>query len=479
MHPSGYWITRWLFERGVALTYLIAFVCVVNQFIPLLGERGLLPVPAFVRRIRFRNSPSFFFYLPNDRAFRICGWAGVALSAVALSGIADAHWWSSALIWALLWALYISFVNVGQTFYAFGWESILLETGFFAIFAGSSHTPPQFIVICIWRWILFRVMFGAGLIKLRGDPCWKKLTCLDYHFETQPIPNGLSWRFHWLPSWAHKSGVLFNHVVELVVPFGYFAPQPVANIAGLLTILFQIILMLSGNLSWLNLVTIVLAIPTLDGRLLRHIAPIATPPLHAPGPVQQMIVLTVAAVVVAMSIKPVLNMVSAGQIMNFSYNPLHLVGTYGAFGGITRARYEIVVEGTAGPSPAASAWKEYEFRGKPGNPFRRGPQIAPYHLRLDWLMWFAAMRPDEVPLWFARFVTKLLEGDQATLSLLKKNPFPDTPPRYVRALFYEYRFTTPAERRASGKWWDRTLVATYIQPTALRAIRPEYEAIRR
>jgi hypothetical protein len=479
MHPSGYWIARWLFERGVAVTYLIAFACVVNQFIPLSGERGLLPVPAFIRRVRFRDTPSLFFYFPTDRAFRICGWAGLALSAVALSGVAEAHWWSSALVWALLWVLYLSFVNVGQTFYGFGWESILLEAGFFTIFAGSSHTAPQFVVICIWRWILFRVMFGAGLIKLRADPCWKKLTCLDYHFETQPIPNGLSWQFHWMPSWVHKAGVLYNHFVELVVPFGYFAPQPVATVAALLTILFQVILMLSGNLSWLNFITIVLAVPALDDRLLRHIAPVAVPPLHAPGAADQVIVWIVAAAVAAMSIRPVLNMLSAGQIMNFSYNPLHLVGTYGAFGGVTRARYEIVVEGTSSPSPAASDWKEYEFRGKPGNPFRRGAQIAPYHLRLDWLMWFAAMRPNDVPLWFSRFLVKLLAGERAALSLLKTNPFPDAPPRYIRALLYEYRFTTPGEHRAGGRWWDRTLMATYVPPTALRVDTREHHGARR
>src|ERR1051326_3311016 len=212
----GYWISRLLFEKGVALTYLIAFICAANQFVPLLGQHGLLPVPAFVRRVRFRQSPSLFFFAPSDRAFRGAAWAGIALSCVALSGISERYFWSSALVWAALWVLYLSFVNVGQTFYGFGWESILLETGFFTIFAGSAASVPQLPAILIWRWILFRVMFGAGLIKLRADPCWKQLTCLDYHFETQPIPNGLSWYFHWLPAWAHKAGVVYNHVVELV-----------------------------------------------------------------------------------------------------------------------------------------------------------------------------------------------------------------------------------------------------------------------
>ncbi len=167
-----------------------------------------------------------------------------------------------------MWALYLSFVNVGQTFYAFGWESMLCEAGFFAIFLGSMDTAPRAIPLWIIRWMEFRVMFGAGLIKLRGDPCWRNLTCLDYHYETQPIPNPLSWYFHWVPHWTHHAGVAFNHFVELVVPFAYFAPQPIATVAGLITIVFQLLLMLSGNLSFLNLLTIVIAIPMLDTRLL-------------------------------------------------------------------------------------------------------------------------------------------------------------------------------------------------------------------
>ena len=472
---SAYWIARFLFEKGVAITYLIAFLGVVNQFVPLLGERGLLPVPDFVRRVSFREAPSLFLFLPKDRAFRVAGWTGVALSCLALSGVADRYFWSSALVWAALWVLYISFVNVGQTWYAFGWESILLETGFFTIFAGASGTSPQLLMIWIWRWILFRVMFGAGLIKLRADPCWKELTCLDFYFETQPIPNSLSWWFHWLPSWMHKTGVLYNHLVEIVVPFFYFAPQPAATVAGLLTIGFQGVLMLSGNLSWLNFITIVLAIPTLDGRFLRHFVPVSVPALQAPGIVDHLIVYLVAAVVVWLSINPVRNMLSRYQVMNTSYNPFHLVGTYGAFGGVTRVRYEIAVEGTAAPTPATSDWEEYEFRGKPTDPMRRPPQIAPYHLRLDWLMWFAAMQPHDIPLWFARFVGKLLEGDRPSLSLLKRNPFPEAPPRYIRALLYEYRFTTPDEHRATNRWWNRALVGTYVRPTALRTARSDFE----
>jgi hypothetical protein len=464
----GYAVSRLLFERSLALIYLIAFWCTANQFVPLLGEHGLLPVPRYVRQIPFAASPSLFYLAPTDRAFRIAAWVGIAVSTGLLIGLLQRWLWVAVASWATLWLLYLSFVNVGQIFYGFGWESLLLETGFFAIFLGASTTAPSILLLGIWRWVLFRDMFGAGLIKLRGDSCWRDLTCLNYYFETQPIPNALSWYFHWLPASVHRAGVAFNHVAELGVPFLYFAPQPIAAIAGFITILFQLSLILSGNLSWLNWMTIVLCIPTIDDRWLSWV-PISSPAIHMPPLVQRVGIYAVAVVVVILSIRPIVNMLSARQLMNFSFNPIHLVNTYGAFGSITRERNEIVLEGTDEPTITSStAWHEYEFKGKPGNPALRPPQIAPYHLRLDWLMWFAAMSsPDEQP-WFPALIVKLLQGDPGTLGLLRSNPFPERPPRYMRGLYYEYRFTTPDEHRQNGDWWTRKLIGVYFGPATLR-----------
>ncbi|HLH16791.1 MAG TPA: lipase maturation factor family protein [Bryobacteraceae bacterium] len=465
---EGYWLTRTVFQRGLALVYLIAFLNAVNQFKPLLGEHGLLPVPVWVREVPFRASPSLFYFAPNDRAFSFAAWAGVALSVAALSGVAEWYAWLSPVLWALLWVLYLSFVNVGQTFYAFGWESILLEAGFYGIFLGSRSVAPQFPMILLLRWLCFRVMFGAGLIKLRGDPCWHDLTCLDYHYETQPMPNPLSWFLHWGPEWMHRGGVWFNHFAELVAPFGYFLPQPVASVAALVTIVFMLSIMISGNLSWLNLLTIVLAIPALDDRALRWLIPVRTPALAEPALAHRVIVAALCVLVVWMSVRPVRNMLSRRQIMNTAYNPLHLVGTYGAFGSITRVRFEIIVEGTDAPDiTSGTRWREYEFRGKPGATGRMPPQVAPYHLRLDWLMWFAAMGDFQDYPWFVHFMGKLLEGDRATLSLLQTNPFPDAPPRYVRAQLYEYHFTSPGERARTGQWWRREFVRPYFPAVSL------------
>ncbi len=466
----GYWYSRFVFERALALIYLVAFLCAANQFVPLLGEHGLMPASRFIKYVPFRGTPSLFFFASTDAAFRIAAWAGVALASVAFLGVADRQ--SAILpaaVWFALWALYLSFVNVGQTFYGFGWETLLLETGFFAIFIGGRLTVPSAFMIGIWRWLLFRVMFGAGMIKLRGDPCWRDLTCLDYYFETQPMPNPLTWYFHWMPASVHRAGVVFNHVAELGVPLAYFAPQPIAGIAGLVTIVFQLVLIVSGNLSWLNWITIVLCIPTLDDRWFSWL-PVGMPALQEPQLAQRLLVYGAVALVALLSIAPLRNMLSPGQIMNTSFEPLHLVNTYGAFGSITRVRNEIVIEGTdeAAITPA-TAWREYEFKGKPGDPARRPPQVAPYHLRLDWLMWFAAFSTPEDHPWFTALLAKLLEGDAGALSLLRTNPFPDRPPRFVRAQYYEYHFTTREERRASGRWWNRQLVGTYFSPASLKA----------
>jgi Lipase maturation factor len=459
---ANYWLTRDIFTRALGLVYLIAFVCALNQTRPLIGEHGLLPVAAFIREVPFRQTPSIFYIFPKDWALAAAAWIGIALSCLQIAGIASrGSSWLAGLVWFVIWVLYLSFVNVGQTFYGFGWELILLEAGFFAMFLGGRNSAPQPVTLWIFRWLEFRVMFGAGLIKLRGDDCWRSLTCLNYYYETQPMPNPLSWFFHWSPQWTHTGGVLFNHFAELIVPCGYFLPQPFSSIAGLITIAFQAMIMVSGNLSWLNFVTIVLALPMI-------VIPGRAPALAPAGTVHRSLAFAVATVVAWLSILPIVNMLSPHQTMIASYNRFHLVGTYGAFGGITRERYEIVLEGTRDEVLTPSTrWSEYEFKGKPGDPTRMPPQIGPYHLRLDWLMWFAAMSPEATDPWFFHLIQRLLENDPATLGLMGRNPFPEAPPRYIRAQYYAYTFTTPEERRTTRRWWHRRLVSTYMRPVSL------------
>ncbi|MFF1407085.1 lipase maturation factor family protein [Streptomyces sp. NPDC058294] len=459
----GYWLSRLVFQRALAAVYLVAFLSAALQFRALLGERGMLPIPRFTARVRFRRAPSLFQLHYSDRFFAACAWAGCAVSVALLAGADSAlPLWAGILLWLVPWALYLSIVNVGQTWYAFGWESLLLETGFLAAFLGNGEVAPPVVVLFLLRWILFRVEFGAGLIKLRGDACWRNLTCLYYHHETQPMPGPLSWFFHHLPGPLHRAEAAANHVTQLVVPVLLFTPQPVASAAAALMIVTQLWLVLSGNFSWLNWITIVLALSALW-------LPGSVPSVR-PAPLwYEVLVLAVAALLLFLSYRPVVNMVSRRQVMNRSFDPLHLVNTYGAFGSVSRVRYEVVVEGTLDGSPREdSDWREYAFRGKPGDPRRWPRQFAPYHLRLDWLMWFAALSPGYAGEWFGGLVERLLENDRDTLRLLRRSPFPpDTPPRYVRARLFRYRYTSPREWRETGACWERTYVREYLPPTRL------------
>jgi hypothetical protein len=477
MHlTTEFWLSRLCFQRSLAFIYLIAFLIAANQFIPLLGEHGLQPVRHFVRYVPFRRSPSLFYSNCSDRFITAIIWCGVALSIFTITGFSESFGLVvSMLTWALLWVIYLSLVNVGQTFYGFGWETMLCETGFLAIFLGSADTRAPAVVMWLIVWLLFRNMFGAGMIKLRADRCWRDLTCLYYHYETQPLPNPLSWYLHHSPRWAHKLGVLFNHVVELPVPFFYFAPAPFCYWAGGLTILFQITLILSGNLSWLNYITIVLAIPCFDDQLLARFIHIPDT-MAAHMSVPHIIAVTgLTVLVTALSYWPARNMFSRRQLMNASFDPLHLVNTYGAFGAVTRERLEIVIKGTDADLPNESAdWREYEFKGKPGAVNRRPCIVSPYHWKLDWQMWFAAMSPPELHPWIFGVVEKLLENDRKFLRLFAHNPFPNSPPKYIRADWHRYNFTKPG----APAWWTRTYVGTYLPPITLGTARGDiYERI--
>src|SRR3954447_13851690 len=446
---DDYWLGRLVFQRSLAAVYVIAFLVAVNQFRPLLGGNGLLPIPDYLRQRPFRQAPSLFQWHYSDRFFAAVAWTGVALAVITLGGLTErAPLPVTMLVWLALWLLYLSIVNVGQTWYGFGWESLLLETGFLAIFLGNADTAPPWPILLALRWLLFRLEVGAGLIKLRGDPCWRDLTCLYYHHETQPMPGPLSWYFHHLPRPLHKVEVAANHVTQLVVPFLLFTPQPVAGVAAAIVIVTQLWLVVSGNFSWLNWLALILAIPVLPG---------GSGPEHGATPRWFVVVgSAVAALVVVLSYWPVRNLLGRHQAMNASFNRWHLVNTYGAFGSITRTRREVVLEGTTDATITDSTrWREYEFKGKPGDVRRMPRQFAPYHLRLDWMMWFVGISAGYAGRWFERLVAKLLQNDAATLKLLRYNPFPESPPSYVRARVYRYRFTTWPERRETRAWWVR------------------------
>jgi hypothetical protein len=470
-----YWWSRLILERGIAAVYVFAFVAAARQFRALIGEHGLLPVPRYLARQSLTRTPSIFHAHYSDRFFATVAWSGAALAAAMAAGLADVvPLWVAVVLWLLLWILYLSIVNVGQTWYSFGWESLLLEMGFLAIFLGNDRIAPPVLAIWLARLLLFRLEFGAGLIKLRGDSCWRDLTCLYYHHETQPMPGPLSWFFHHLPRPLHRVEAAGNHFAQLIVPFGLFAPQPIAGIAGAIVVITQLWLVASGNFAWLNWLTILLGCSAIDTPSVAAVLPVPRQPALTDAPRWfTALVIVFAALTLVLSYWPVRNMISRRQRMNMSFNPFHLINTYGAFGSIGRTRREVVIEGTDEPTiTGQTVWKEYEFKGKPGSVHRLPRQWAPYHLRLDWLMWFAAISPQYGYSWLRPFMLRLLHNDSTTLRLLRHNPFPDAPPRYVRAQLYRYRFTTPTELRRDHAWWSRTLEGGYLRPIALADVTP-------
>eukprot|EP01083_Nonionella_stella_P221309 790800_1 len=484
---STFFLTRAALLKMLGFIYCTAFIVALNQNRALIGTSGLLPFNSYLTRLetnfvdpweRFLKVPTILWWLPRKDV----SLDGIATAGLGLSSLLVLGWANNSAVLFVLWVLYHSLVQVGQIFYGYGWESQLLETGFLAIFLCpifssnifSPKSPPPKPVLWLYRWLLFRIMIGAGLIKIRADPCWRDLTCLYYHFETQPNPNPIAWLLHAQPSWCLSLGVLANHFVELVAPILMLVPiRRVMLAGGLIQIIFQISIIISGNLSFLNWLTILPAIACFDDEFLsrffkRKTVKIVEAALQeektkksvsrSPGVsgslrtiVNTLLLLTVGW----LSKGPVMNMLSEKQVMNSSFDSFRLVNTYGAFGHIGKERIELVLSGTYDSLPTKSnptepIWLEYVFKCQPG-PLNRAPcLISPYHYRLDWQLWFMGFPPHNLGSsrhsWIVHFVAKLLSGDDQILALTdtrNSDIFSAGPPRYVKGELYRYHFTSP------------------------------------
>ena len=475
-----YWLTRFVILRLLGVIYAIAFLVAINQILPLIGSNGLLPVSIYLKQVSnalgsagagFMRLPSLFWFVHSDTALLTVAWIGFILSCVVAAGYAN------ALLLAVLWFLYMSFVHVGQEWYGYGWEIQLTETGFLAIFLCPlldmrpfpRHAPPMPVIV-LFRWLVFRIMFGAGMIKIRGDEIWRNSTALYYQFETQPIPGPLSRWFHFLPRTVLRIGVWFNWLAELAAPLFVFWPRIARHVAGVVIVLFQINIILSGNLSFLNWLTIIPALACFDDGFWSRVLPRplvrraqAATSRAVPSKPMLTTAWVVTAIIAILSIRPAINIVSPGQIMNTSFDPFDLVNTYGAFGTVGQERLNVVFEGTMDQDSTDKAnWKPYIYKGLPVLPGKRPPQIAPYQLRLDWQMWFASMSsPDEYP-WTLHLVWKLLHNDPAVTGLFAGNPFPGKPPKYIRAVRYRYTFAKPGN--SDGLWWNPERVDVWLPP---------------
>lgn len=480
--PPTYWLTRFMILRLLGIIYAVAFLVTINQIVPLIGSDGLLPVGDYLDMVSsalgsatagFLRLPSIFWVWHSDTALLTMAWIGFVLSCMVVAGFANAP------LLTVLWFLYLSFIHVGQEWYGYGWEIQLTETGFLAIFLCPlvdwrpfpRAAPPKPIIV-LFRWLTLRVMLGAGLIKIRGDAVWRNGTALNYHFETQPLPGPLSRWFHFLPHPLLKAGVWLNHLAELVAPWFVFWPRLARHIAGAVIVVFQLVIIASGNLSFLNWLTIVPALACFDDgfwkkllpRRLVRLADTAAAAGVTSKPMRNT-AWVITGIVALLSVRPAVNMLSPVQIMNTSFDPLDLVNTYGAFGTVGRERLNVVFEGTMDELPDDNAqWKEYVYKGLPVALDKRPPLVAPYQLRLDWQMWFAAMSsPEEYP-WTLRLVSKLLRNDPNATGLFAVNPFPGKPPRYIRAVLYRYSFARPGN--PEGRWWNRTRLGMWLPAMA-------------
>ena len=467
--------------RGLGFVYAVAFSIVYFQGLALWGKDGLLPIDRFIQPILNRSHvsgafwrlPSLFYFITPDVALRPLALLGITLAVVMMLGYAN--------FWILLvpWAIQLSLVNSGQLFYGYGWETQILEFTFLSFFLvplmdprlRHRPTPAPRVVIWAMRWMLFRLMLGAGLIKIRGDQCWRDLTCLIPFYETQPNPHPLSYFFFQLPSAILKLGVVANHFVELIVPFGFFGPAWLRRICGIIAIFFQFNLILSGNLSWLNWLSIVMCFACFDDQFLAGVRPLFRRP---PQPViptencwaQRYILAGFAVLIIGLSWSPTINLLSPRQAMNTSYNYWHLLNSYGAFGSVGKERLQVIISATTDSILwPETTWEEYQFKCAPGDVTRRPCLVTPYHYHLDWQMWFSAMYPELREEWLYRLAVRLLEKDSGVEELFASVPFSEKP-TFIKMDLYRYRFAKWSDW--PRVWWERERVGEYLPPTELK-----------
>ncbi len=496
VEPPQHSLVRWVFLRSLALIYLIAFISLWTQIIGLVGQNGILPARSmmenFERQVaaahvgfeRYHLIPTLCWFDASDRSLQLQCAFGVLFSVLLLIGIAPA-----ACLF-LLWLIYLSLSTVCREFLGFQWDILLLETGFLAIFFAPLNFLPRIYradvpsrtVLWLLRWLLFCLMFQSGCVKLlSGDPTWRNLTALTFHYETQPLPTWIGWYAHQLPVWFQKTSTALMFGTELAVPFLIFAPRRPRFLGCAALIALQIFIALTGNYCFFNLLTMVLCLTLVDDCFLRRFVPkkleglFCCPKLSETcssfALARRILNLFVALVLLGSSVMQFTSMfrlripwptpiIAAHEWLS----PFRTFSSYGLFAVMTTSRPEIIVEG----SNDGITWFEYEFKYKPGDLKRRPKFVAPHQPRLDWQMWFAALGNYQQNPWFVNFCLRLLQGSPEVVALMERNPFPNGPPRYIRAVVYEYHFTDFATRRKTGAWWRRERIGEYLPAISLR-----------
>jgi lipase maturation factor 1 len=487
--------TRSIFLRGLGLTYTAAFASMAAQVDGLIGSHGIMPVGQYFDRasLQLGLGPKTYWLLPSllwlnssDRALHVLCWAGLFLGAALFVGIMP------GLCTVLLWLAYLSITVAGQVFLGFQWDSLLLETGLLAILMAPwklrmnrATDQPWWFTVWLVRWLVFRLMFMSGVAKLISqDLTWRDFSALDFHYQTQPLPAWTSWYIHQMPTWFHRISVGFMFFAELAAPFLVFGKRGMRRVGFASMVLLQLLIAATGNYGFFNLLSLVLCAAILDDRdwqrlrdLVRRSPPLADPFAFEPNPKwlvgrwsfgRRLVVGMAGAVLIGVSTHRLLESLWPGTEVPFpvpwladQLEPFRSANSYGLFAVMTTERPEIIIEG----SNDGESWKPYHFRWKPDELNRRPRFTTPHMPRLDWQLWFAALSGDcRTQPWFIKLEQCLLTGSPEVLSLLRDNPFPNQPPRFVRARLYLYEFT----RSGSPDWWGREDKGFFCPPIESR-----------
>ena len=491
---SGRLLPRWLFLRALGLIYYSAFFSLVFQIRGLIGPHGILPANEYLQALAENYGHTGYWYAPTLLWFSsgphtlsgIC-WVGMIASLLLVL-----NFWPRGML-AVCFVCFLSFVGAAQEFSGYQSDGMLLEAGFIALFLApggfrpgwGEDSPPSRASVFLLLWECFRIYFESGVAKIRGgDPQWRNFTALDEYYQNGPLPTWIGWYLEHLPHWFHAATSFFTLALELVLVWAMFLPRRFRIACFFVVTAWQIGIILSANYTFLNYLVLVLGILLLDDQFVLAYLPsflkksfLATKEAKPLAQQQeerawrkklgtQISALRLA--VTAVMLSWIFYATFAELVWMFkplplpttpvsALEPFRIANRYGLFAVMTRGRYEIEFQG----SDDGQTWLVYAFRFKPQDPSKAPGIYAPYQPRFDWNLWFASLGSWRQEPIVVRTEQNLLRGDADVLSLFAANPFPHAPPKQVRAVIWQYWFTTPAEKSSQGLWWRRQLLGLY------------------